>query len=72
MKRPRVHILKKWFDENREELPSVYELAGGQVIMDMDKFIASHFSFLESDKAKGNVAYIPYYDRLYEIYSKLK
>ncbi len=40
------------------------------VITDMEKFIATHISYLRSNK--GNMAYMPYYSRLLRVFEYLE
>lgn len=52
--------IKSFF--NGRELPKQVTLSQCEVIVDVEKFVVSHISALESNP--GNKTYLPYYKRL--------
>ena len=60
--------LKKAY--SKIDLPKEIILNEHTKIYNPKKFIETHFSFLESNS--GNERFKPYYDRLLEVYNKLK
>lgn len=60
--------LKKFFKET--ELPKSIKLEEGTVILDVDKFVNSHFDVLDTNH--GNKSFVPYFDRLVKLYKLLK
>jgi hypothetical protein len=51
------------------QLPQSIILSKGIEITDVPKFIQSHISYLRNNS--GNVAYMPYFTRLQQVYFKL-
>lgn len=64
----KVPELKKFFSE--AQLPPSIRLNQGTEITDVKRFLDSHFAAI--DKNPGNKTYMPYYNRLVEVYKKLK
>jgi hypothetical protein len=64
-KQTRIEDIEKFFKENdypKEE----FELSPGVRVIDPEKFVNSHLSFLKANP--GNKAYRPYYDHLHKFY----
>jgi hypothetical protein len=66
-KTEQVTLLKTFFD--LQTLPKTFDLGPGEKIVDLKKFIDSHFTTLNSDCA--SVIQIAYLDRLIKLQSRM-
>jgi hypothetical protein len=63
----KLHELKEKLNDLELKQYDGMHLRGG-TILDAEKFVQNHISFLEANA--GNITYICYYERLMEFYNK--
>ena len=63
----KLHELKEKLNDLELKQYDGMHLRGG-TILDTEKFVQNHISFLEANA--GNITYLCYYDRLLEFYNK--
>lgn len=60
--------LEKFF--NKTTIPAVIQISGSEFVRDVPKMVSSHISTLRANP--NNRTFLPYYNRLYNLYMKIK